>query len=250
MTSTAPNPLAAAAAGFDAVWQGALDAIRPGSGVAEQLENMNDEAVLRVLDDLGAVQHAVEVLAARVTGAIALRPSPTRRDGTLVRAAGYANPGVTVSERWRVARVRGAAIAEVGAAITQPRGLLGELEKCPFPAVAAALEPAASPESSNTDAVPDDTHPSSDGGTPRSPLSVDGAAVIVRELRNAGRICSKVELEAASVIAIEHAAHAPLQDVTRIAKLVRTRLDQDGREPRDDSSAEQNAAPSTNSPPA
>ncbi|MGG7452587.1 DUF222 domain-containing protein [Plantibacter auratus] len=234
MTSTAPNPLAAAAAGFDAVWQGALDAIRPGSGVAEQLENMNDEAVLRVLDELGAVQHAVEVLAARVVGAIALRPSPSGRDGTLVRAAGYANPGVMVSERWRVSRARGAAIAEVGAAITQPRGLLGELEECPFPAITAALEPAASPESSNTDAVPDDTHPSSDGGTPRAPLSVDGAAVIVRELRNAGRICTRVELDAASVIAVEHAGHAPLQDVTRIAKLVRTRLDQDGREPRDE----------------
>ncbi|MDD9154086.1 DUF222 domain-containing protein [Plantibacter flavus] len=247
MTSTAPNPLAAAAAGFDAVWQGALDAIRPGSGVAEQLENMNDEAVLRVLDELGAVQHAVEVLAARVTGAIALRPSPSRRDGTLVRAAGYANPGVMVSERWRVARARGAAIAEVGAAITQPRGLLGELEECPFPAVAAALEPydatepihdldattepATDPHSTTAEDDPHDHRPL---GTPRSPLSVDGAAVIIRELRNAGRICTKPELQAASVIAIEHAAHAPLQDVTRIAKLVRTRLDQDGREPRDE----------------
>ncbi|WP_411557160.1 DUF222 domain-containing protein [Plantibacter sp. MPB07] len=243
MTSTAPNPLAATAAGFDAVWQGALDAIRPGSGVAEQLENMNDEAVLRVLDELGAVQHAVEVLAARVTGAIALRPSPSRRDGTLVRAAGYANPGVMVSERWRVARARGAAIAEVGAAITQPRGLLGELEECPFPAVAAALEPA--PGSDATTAQADGPSGSSssattDGdasaalGSPSAPLSVDGAAVIVRELRNAGRICTRVELQAASGIAIEHAAHAPLQDVTRIAKLVRTRLDQDGREPRDE----------------
>ena len=241
MTSTAPNPLAAAAAGFDAVWQSALDAIRPGSGVAEQLENMNDEAILRVLDELGAVQHAVEVLAARVTGAIALRPSPSRRDGTLVRAAGYANPGVMVSERWRVARARGAAIAEVGAAITRPRGLLGELEECPFPAVAAALEPThdldatteatADPHSAMAE---DDPHDHGALGSPRSPLSVDGAAVIVRELRNAGRICTRVELETASAIAIEHAAHAPLQDVTRIAKLVRTRLDQDGREPRDE----------------
>ncbi|MBD8516470.1 HNH endonuclease signature motif containing protein [Plantibacter sp. CFBP 8804] len=241
MTSTAPNPLAAAAAGFDAVWQGALDAIRPGACVAEQLENMNDEAILRVLDELGAVQHAVEVLAARVTGAIALRPSPTRRDGTLVRAAGYANPGVMVSERWRVARARGAAIAEVGAAITQPRGLLGELEECPFPAVAAALEPAPGSDDANEPAADphsataeDDPHDHGALGTPRSSLSVDGAAVIVRELRNAGRICTRVELQAASVIAIEHAGHAPLQDVTRIAKLVRTRLDQDGREPRDE----------------
>ncbi|MET3511778.1 hypothetical protein, partial [Plantibacter flavus] len=241
MTSTARNPLTAAAVGFDAVWQGALDAIRPGAGVAEQLENMNDEAILRVLDELGAVQHAVEVLAARVTGAIALRPSPSRRDGTLVRAAGYANPGVMVSERWRVARARGAAIAEVGAAITQPRGLLGELEECPFPAVAAALEPThdldatteatADPHSAMAE---DDPHDHGALGSPRSPLSVDGAAVIVRELRNAGRICTRVELETASAIAIEHAAHAPLQDVTRIAKLVRTRLDQDGREPRDE----------------
>ncbi|MBD8536042.1 HNH endonuclease signature motif containing protein [Plantibacter sp. CFBP 13570] len=241
MTSTAPNPLAAAAAGFDVVWQGALDAIRPGAGVAEQLENMNDEAILRLLDELGAVQHAVEVLAARVVGAIALRPSPTGRDGTLVRAAGYANPGVMVSERWRVARARGAAIAEVGAAITQPRGLLGELEECPFPAVAAAVEPTqdldatteltADPLSATAE---DDPRGLSLLGTPRAPLSVDGAAVIVRELRNAGRICSRGELEAASVIAIEHAGHTPLQDVTRIAKLVRTRLDQDGREPRDE----------------
>ncbi|WP_285028299.1 HNH endonuclease signature motif containing protein [Plantibacter sp. ME-Dv--P-122b] len=251
MTSTAPSPLAAAAAGFNAVWQGALDAIRSGSGVAEQLENMNDEAILRVLDELGAVQHAVEVLAARVVGAIALRPSPSGRDGTLVRAAGYANPGVMVAERWRVSRARGAAIAEVGAAITQPRGLLGELEECPFPEIAAALEPTPEPDDDTepthvldgtTDPTADprsavaegDPHDHGTLGSPRSPLSVDGAAVIVRELRNAGRICTKPELQAASVIAIEHAAHAPLQDVTRIAKLVRTRLDQDGREPRDE----------------
>lgn len=251
MTSTAPNPLAAAAAGFDAVWQSALDAIRPGSDVAEQLENLNDEAILRVLDELGAVQHAVEVLAARVVGAIALRPSPTRRDGTLVRAAGYANPGVMVAERWRVARARGAAIAEVGAAITQPRGLLGELEECPFPEIAAALEPTPEPhdDTEPTHGLDGTTDPTADPrsavaeadlrghgtlGSPRSPLSVDGAAVIVRELRNAGRICTRIELQAAAVVAIEHAGHVPLQDVTRIAKLVRTRLDQDGREPRDE----------------
>jgi hypothetical protein len=241
MTSTAPNPLAAAAAGFDAVWTGALDAIRAGSNVAEQLENMNGEALFRVLDELGAVQHAVEVLAARVTGAIALRPSPTGRDGSLVRAAGYANPGVMVSERWRVASAHGAAIAEVGAAITQPRGLLGELEECPFPDIAAALEPAARADAPSVPAETDNRGPApavadtpDAPGTPPAPLSVDGAAVIVRELRNAGRICATAELQAATVIAVEHAANAPLQDVVRIAKLVRTRLDQDGREPRDE----------------
>ena len=236
MTSTAPNPLAAAAAGFDAVWQGALDAIRAGSNVAEQLENMNGEALFRVLDELGSVQHAVEVLAARVTGAIALRPSPTGRDGSLVRAAGYANPGVMVSERWRVARARGSVIAEVGAAITQPRGLLGELEECPFPGIAAALEATPAADDSSVSAETDGAGPAQAeaAGTAPAPLSVDGAAVIVRELRNAGRICATAELQAASVIAVEHAAHAPLQDVVRIAKLVRTRLDQDGREPRDE----------------
>ncbi|WP_314140044.1 DUF222 domain-containing protein [uncultured Plantibacter sp.] len=236
MTSTAPNPLAAAAAGFDAVWNGALDAIRAGSNVAEQLENMNGEALFRVLDELGAVQHAVEVLAARVTGAIALRPSPTGRDGSLVRAAGYANPGVMVSERWRVSRARGSAIAEVGAAITQPRGLLGELEECPFPDIAAALEATPAADDSSVSAETDGAGPAQAeaAGTVPAPLSVDGAAVIVRELRNAGRICATVELQAASVIAVEHAANAPLQDVVRIAKLIRTRLDQDGREPRDE----------------
>ncbi|WP_235522690.1 hypothetical protein, partial [Plantibacter sp. Leaf1] len=233
MTSTAPNPLAAAAAGFDAVWHGALDAIRAGTGTAEQLENMNGEALFRVLDELGAVQHAVEVLAARVTGAIALRPSPTGRDGSLVRAAGYANPGVMVSERWRVSRARGSVIAEVGAAITQPRGLLGELEECPFPDIAAALDATPGADAPSVPAETDGDGPVA-GGTPPAPLSVDGAAVIVRELRNAGRICTRAELQAATVIAVEHAAHAPLQDVVRIAKLVRTRLDQDGREPRDE----------------
>ncbi|MBF4569951.1 DUF222 domain-containing protein [Plantibacter sp. VKM Ac-2880] len=233
MTSTAPNPLAAAAAGFDAVWHGALDAIRAGSNVAEQLENMNGEALFRVLDELGAVQHAVEVLAARVTGAIALRPSPTGRDGSLVRAAGYANPGVMVSERWRVTRAHGSAIAEVGAAITQPRVLLGELEECPFPAIAAALEATPGTDDPCAPAETDGDGPIA-GSTAPAPLSVDGAAVIVRELRNTGRICATAELQAASAIAVEHAAHAPLQDVVRIAKLVRTRLDQDGREPRDE----------------
>ncbi|WP_431030748.1 DUF222 domain-containing protein [Plantibacter sp. RU18] len=42
------------------------------------------------------------------------------------------------------------------------------------------------------------------------------------------------QLHAAVAAGIEHAAHAPLAEVTSIAKLVRTSLDQDGRMPRED----------------
>lgn len=223
MTSTAPNPLAAVAAGFGAVWRGALDALRPGGDLAEQLENMGDEALLRVLDELGTVQHTAELLASRVAGVAASRSAPNRGDDRLTRRAGYANAGVMVSERWRVSRARGAAIAEVGAAITPGRSLLGEPEECALPAIAAALEPST-----------DDADHVGGFTLPRAALSVDAAAVIVRELRSTARICGTQALQAAAELAVEHAAGAPLHDVTRIAKLIRTRLDQDGIEPRDD----------------
>ena len=38
-------------------WSGALDPIRPGDDAIEQLAGMNDAGVVRVLDQLGAVQH-------------------------------------------------------------------------------------------------------------------------------------------------------------------------------------------------
>ncbi|MGK9149359.1 HNH endonuclease [Plantibacter flavus] len=223
MTSTAPNPLTAVAAGFGTVWAGALDPIRPGADISQQIENMNDEAVVRVLDALGAAQQALDVLAARITGSIALRSAPNRGADRLTRRAGYANAGVMVSERWRVNRGRGASIAEVGLAITPTRGFLGETEECAFPDIAAALD--AAPE------APGDT---SGCFPPRPALTVDAAAIILREVTSTARICSRDAVRAATGVAIEHSIGAPLHDVTRIAKLVRTRLDQDGLEPRDD----------------
>jgi len=224
MTSTAPNPLAAVAAGFGAVWRGALDAIRPGRDITEQLENMSDEALLRVLDELGTAQQAGELLAARIAGVVALRSAPNRGDDRLTRRAGYANAGVLVSERWRVPRARGAAIAEVGAAITPGRSLLGEPEECALPAVSSALEPAPDAEAG----------PQATVTLPRAALTVDAAAIIVRELRSTARVCGTQAVQAAAELAVEHSSGATLQDVTRIAKTVRTRLDQDGLEPRDD----------------
>ncbi|AQX78697.1 hypothetical protein BWO91_00555 [Plantibacter flavus] len=223
MSEATPNPLAAVAAEFGAAWAGALDPIRAGLGVTEQIENMNDEAVVRVLDALGVAQQALDVLGARLAGSIALRSVPERADDRLTRRSGYANTGVMVSERWRVNRGRGATIADVGAAITPTRGFLGEVEACEFPEIAAALE--AAPE------IPGDA---SGCFEQRPPLTVDAAAIIIRELRSTRRTCSNDAMHAATAVAIEHSIGAPLHDVTRIAKLVRTRLDQDGIEPRDE----------------
>ncbi|MGK9147413.1 HNH endonuclease [Plantibacter flavus] len=199
-------------------WSGALDALRPGDDTFEQLEGMNDAGALRVLDALGALRHVVDGVAAHVMGTVGHRSARSKGSEGLARSQGHANPMTLLADRWRIPRAQASALSTVGTAVAPGRSFLGELEPCPFPEIAAAIEP----------------QPTETGGRGAAALSVDGAAVLLREMKVVPGSVERAHLHAAVATGIEHAAHAPLAEVTGIAKLVRTSLDQDGRMPRED----------------
>ncbi|MBF4570178.1 DUF222 domain-containing protein [Plantibacter sp. VKM Ac-2880] len=227
-------------------WSGALDPIRPGDDAVEQLAGMNDAGVVRVLDQLGAMQHLVEVLATRVMGSVAERS----RGGIvghdpLARSHGYASPAVMLSERWRIPRGRAATITAVAQAITSKRALTGDVIECDRPEIAAAIEPRPAVAGANAceQLSPFDTPTCTvdhDGIDPtdhprlvRSALSVDGAGALLRELRLVSSGVDADRVHMAVSAGIEHCDGAPLAEVNSLARLVRTSLDQDGPVPRE-----------------
>lgn len=227
-------------------WSGALDPIRPGDDAIEQLAGMNDTGVVRVLDQLGAMQHVVEVLTTRVMGSVAERSrAGIVGHDPLARSHGYASPAVMLSERWRIPRGRAATITSVAQAITPKRALTGDVIECDRPEIAAAIEPR--PAVAGADACeqlsPFDTPTCTvdhDGIDPtdhpllvRSALSVDGAGALLRELRLVGSGVDAERVHRAVSAGIEHCDGAPLAEVNSLARLVRTSLDQDGPVPRE-----------------
>lgn len=230
-------------------WTGALDAIRPGDDLIEQLEGMNDAGVVRVLDQLGALQQVLDVVSARVMGSVSKRSRGGIVDhDPLARSHGYASPAVMLSERWRISRGRAATITAVGEAITPQRDFHGDYSECSYPEIAAAIEPRIA-----ADTLPDrfegGTGPAITGQDAGAPsiaddadpevaylpvaLSIDGAGILLRELRLVGRGASGEQRAAAVAAGIEHCAGAPLSEVNTLSKLVRLSLDQDGPVPRE-----------------
>lgn len=223
-------------------WSGALDPIRPGDDAIEQLAGMNDAGVVRVLDQLGAVQHVVEVLAARVMGSVSERSrSGIVGHDPLARSHGYASPAVMLSERWRITRGRAATITSVGQAITPKRALTGDVIPCDRPEIAAAIEPRAAVDAAclpvsevdNPTCTVDHDEAATPTGFIRSALSVEGAGILLRELRLVHSGVDDERIQRTVSVGIEHCDGAPLAEVSSLAKLVRTSLDQDGPVPRE-----------------
>lgn len=216
IASDARSAITAAVGELLQVWSGALDPIRPGDDTFLQVEGMNDAGLLRVLDALGGLRHVVDGVSAHVMGSVAHRTTPG--PDSITRPHGHANPMTLLADRWRISRPQASALASVGAAITPRRRIDGELEPTPFPEIAATIEPRATEDGRPTPAA----------------LSIEGASILLREMRIVPNTVPPEQLHAAVAAGIEHATHAPLAEVTSIAKLVRTSLDQDGRMPRED----------------
>lgn len=207
----------AAVAAVMETWSGALDPIRPGDGAFEQIESMNNAGLVRVLDQLGDARQVLDTIAAHLMGAVGQRSRPAVDRDPLTRQHGCANPTIFLSERWRIHRGQASSIVSVGGAITPTRFLDGELADCEHPELATAIEQPRGAAGDRTTA----------------PLSIDAAAAFVRELRALPSNVDTDRLRATLQLGIEHSSGAPLHEVTGIAKLIRTSLDQDGRMPRE-----------------
>ncbi|MGG7508269.1 hypothetical protein, partial [Plantibacter sp. YIM 135249] len=160
--SAEPGALAAvdgALSRLHAVWDGARPALghsAAGAGaaagaaiagssglVAVELESMDDPGLLRVGEELGALQHALDAAQAAWAGTVAARSGKERGGDGLAKAQGYSSPVALLADRWRIAPARAAVLVDVGSAVVPKRTFLGEVQECEFPGIAEAIRPAA-----------------------------------------------------------------------------------------------------------
>ncbi|MGG7510761.1 DUF222 domain-containing protein [Plantibacter sp. YIM 135249] len=233
--SAEPGALAAVDASLGrlhAVWDGARPAfgrsapaagaaIAGSSGLAAvELESMDDLGLLRVGEELGALQHALDAAQAAWAGTVAARSGKERGGDGLAKAHGYSSPVALLADRWRIVPARAAVLVEVGSAVVPKRTFLGEVQECEFPAIAEAIRPSF--------VVPDAT-----GAAPVVTLTVDSAAVMVRELRLGARVATTLKTAAVERVLVEHCSGVSPGDARKAAVRARMILDQDGAQPRE-----------------
>ncbi|MGG7464119.1 DUF222 domain-containing protein [Plantibacter sp. YIM 135347] len=200
----------------------AADAAITGScGLAAvELESMDDSGLLRVGDELGALQHALDAAQAAWAGTVAARSGKERGGDGLAKAQGYSSPVALLADRWRIAPARAAVLVDVGSAIVPKRTFLGEVQECEFPAIAEAIRPSF--------VVPDAT-----GAAPVVTLTVDSAAAMVRELRLGARVATTLKTAAVERLLVEHCSGVTPGDARKAAVRARMILDPDGAQPRE-----------------
>jgi hypothetical protein len=133
-----------------------------------------------------------------------------------VHRAGHSSPAVLVAERWQIPVPAARQYCLVGDATAPRVSLTGEVLPARFPALASAVS---TPIDAATDGV--------------GWVSVEQAAVIVRELGKAAPGCSSTDLEVGERVLVEHAPNLTITELRGLAGQVRDRLDQDGILPRE-----------------
>ncbi|MGG7464462.1 DUF222 domain-containing protein [Plantibacter sp. YIM 135347] len=231
--SAEPGALAAvdgALSRLHAVWDGARPALghsAAGAGAAAgssglaavELESMDDPGLLRVGEELGALQHALDAAQAAWAGTVAARSGKERGGDGLAKSQGYSSPVALLTDRWRIAPARAAVLVEVGSAVVPKRTFLGEVQECEFPAIAEAIQPARD-ASGCSEARP-------------VALTVDAAAAMVRELRLGARVATTLKTAAVERLLVEHCSGVTPGDARKAAVRARMILDEDGAQPRE-----------------
>ena len=213
MTSPLVRDLDAVAAALDA-----LRCLEAGAAVgAEPLTEA--QSLVQSLTALGTVRAAVEAVALRRIAALE-QARGMDPEADPVRTAGHPDVGSLLAELWRVGLPAARQLCAVARATAPRHSLQGEELPPEFPELAQALL--------DDSPVADDA----DGGTaPR--VSVEQAAVIIRELAKTGPGCSLEHRAVGERALVEHAPGFTVEQVRTLAVQVRDRLDQDGTEPRE-----------------
>ena len=129
-----------------------------------------------------------------------------------------------LAERWRISLGTARRYCTVGEATGTRLSLTGETLPPRFPALAAAT---------TTLAAAPGEDPSGDEDATGGWVSVEQAAVIVRELGKAADRCTVEDLHGAERVLVEHAPSLTVPELRALSGQVRDRLDQDGIEPRE-----------------
>ncbi|MCU1523825.1 MAG: hypothetical protein JWO18_719 [Microbacteriaceae bacterium] len=192
-----------------AEWSECLGAfLETDSTLSAQVESMTDAGLDTVIAGLGSLQRLLDAVRASVAGGVAHRSRPSLGGDGMAKRAGYARPSSMLADRWGITTSEAARLCDVGLATMERRGLDGQPLPARYPAVAAALG--------------------------RGTMGLESAAAITRELELASLRCSHEARLAAEQLLVERAPDFTVEELRKLARLVRDRLDEDGAEPRDE----------------
>ncbi|MFF1573646.1 DUF222 domain-containing protein [Leifsonia sp. NPDC058292] len=189
----------------DSVWRDAFDALPDAA-------SLSPRALLEFVDELGVLQARLDAVKLGAVGQVLRRWNQLDEEGLVLRG-GHRHAVTLVAERWQVAVPAARQVCLVAQAVTPRVGLTGEILPAGFPALASALDP---------DAL--------EAGW----VSVDQAAVIVRELGKAAPACTVASLQFGERVLVQHAPGLTVAELRVLAGQVRDRLDQDGVLPREE----------------
>jgi len=189
----------------DSVWRDAVDGLPDAA-------SLSPRALLKLVDELGRLQAQLDAVKLGAVGPVLRQWNQLDEEGLVLRG-GHRSAVTLLAERWQVAVPTARQVCAVADAVTQRVSLTGEVLAAASPVLADALDP----DSSDTGWV-----------------SVDQAAVIVRELGRAAPACSHESLQFGEWILVEHASDLTVRELRVLAGQVRDRLDQDGILPRED----------------
>ncbi|NEN06620.1 DUF222 domain-containing protein [Diaminobutyricibacter tongyongensis] len=184
----------------------------------------------RSLAAIGAVRAALERVALRRIAAL-------DRAGSLdpatdpVRAGGHGDIGSFLAELWRTSLPHARQLCAVARATAPKHTLTGEELPPEFPELAAAL--LGDPGHSGDPGDPEASGDPKTGAAPTGHVSVEQAAVIIRELGKTGDGCSLEQRHRGERLLVEHAPALTVEQMRRSAIQLRDRLDEDGTEPRE-----------------
>jgi hypothetical protein len=180
------------------------DALEPFAAPTQ----LGRDELLDGLTTLGDVQAVLDAVKLRMVGELVARSVLVGSENPVHRA-GHASPAVLVAERWQIPVPAARQYCLVGDATAPRTSLTGEVLPARFPALAEAIS------------------------APAGSVSVEQAAVIVRELGKAAPGCNTADLEEGERVLVQHAPTLTITDLRGLAGQVRDRLDQDGILPRE-----------------
>ncbi|MFF1573699.1 DUF222 domain-containing protein, partial [Leifsonia sp. NPDC058292] len=176
----------------ESVWRDAFDALPDAAWLSPR-------ELLEFVDELGVLQARLDAVKLGAVGQVLRRWNQLDEEGLVLRG-GHRNAVTLVAERWQVAVPSARQVCAVAEAVTPRVGLTGEVLPAGFPMLASAVDP-----------------DSSEAGW----VSVDQAAVIVRELGKAAPACSYASLQFGERVLVQHAPDLTVAELRVLAGQVR-----------------------------
>ena len=198
--------LVAKAAQVASAWAGSTASAE--TTLQRQAEMMTEQALVDVGTVLADLQREVDRLRVRIAGSVAERSRSSLGAEGMAKRAGYARPALMLAQSWGITTAEAIRLCEVGVATMARQAISGEELPSRYPAIAEAIGCCT--------------------------LGVDAAATIIRELDAASPRCTSEARMQGERLLVEQAAEFTVDELRKLAKLVRDRLDQDGAEPRDE----------------